>query len=110
MSEVTPSDGGLASRISKPEPSHTSWADEVNSPSNETPPTTSLNEATSKPTTEPTDDKDEKAIPQTDGATEPFGGSELHEPDYEVEIKLADMQADPNNPLYSAKSFEQLGL
>src|SRR5262249_53711285 len=38
------------------------------------------------------------------------GGSALHEPDYEVQVKLADMQADPNNPLYSAKSFEELNL
>lgn len=27
-----------------------------------------------------------------------------------VEVKLADKQADVNSPLYSAKSFEQLGL
>ena len=45
-----------------------------------------------------------------DGAAEPFNGSQLHEPDYMVELKLADMQADPNNPLYSIKSFEELGL
>jgi ATP-dependent RNA helicase DDX19/DBP5 len=49
-------------------------------------------------------------IPQNDGAAEPFGGSQLQEPQYAVEIKLADMQADPNNPLYSAATFEQLGL
>ncbi|CAK9439054.1 uncharacterized protein LODBEIA_P32780 [Lodderomyces beijingensis] len=29
---------------------------------------------------------------------------------YEVEVKLADIQADPNSPLYSVKSFEELGL
>lgn len=29
---------------------------------------------------------------------------------YEVKVKLADLQADPNSPLYSAKSFEELGL
>ncbi|OCK76163.1 DEAD-domain-containing protein [Lepidopterella palustris CBS 459.81] len=34
----------------------------------------------------------------------------IDEPEYEVEVKLADLQADPNNPLYSAKSFEQLKL
>lgn len=28
----------------------------------------------------------------------------------EVEVQLADLQADPNNPLYSAKNFEDLGL
>lgn len=29
---------------------------------------------------------------------------------HSVEVKLADIQADVNSPLYSAKSFEQLGL
>ncbi|QLG70645.1 hypothetical protein HG535_0A05860 [Zygotorulaspora mrakii] len=29
---------------------------------------------------------------------------------YEVKVNLADLQADPNSPLYSAKSFEELGL
>jgi len=38
------------------------------------------------------------------------GESELQEPDYSVEVKLSDLQADPNNPLYSVKSFEDLGL
>ena len=47
---------------------------------------------------------------QMDGATEPFGGSQLQEPDYTVEVKLSDMQADPDNPLYSVTSFDQLGL
>lgn len=28
----------------------------------------------------------------------------------EVDVKLADKQADVNSPLYSAKTFEQLGL
>lgn len=29
---------------------------------------------------------------------------------YEVKVKLADLQADPNSPLFSVKSFEELGL
>ncbi|KAJ2856342.1 RNA helicase required for poly(A+) mRNA export, partial [Coemansia asiatica] len=28
----------------------------------------------------------------------------------EVEVRLADIQADPNSPLYSVKSFDKLGL
>ena len=36
--------------------------------------------------------------------------SGLVENDYEVEVKLADQQADPNSPLYSVKSFKELGL
>jgi ATP-dependent RNA helicase DDX19/DBP5 len=29
---------------------------------------------------------------------------------YEVAVKLQDLQADPNSPLFSVKSFEELGL
>ncbi len=123
--------GSLSDRITKPEatPSkpttnapamnaaaHTftpasgkSWADEVNSPvsANPTPTPTGLDS-----TTDLTIKATEKIpnIPQMDGATEPFNGSQLHEPDYMVELKLADMQADPNNPLFSIKSFDELGL
>lgn len=45
-----------------------------------------------------------------DGASEALGGSNLQEPEYDVEVKLSDLQADPNNPLFSVKSFENLGL
>jgi hypothetical protein len=55
----------------------------------------------------PTDDM----IPQTDGAPVALNGSDLQDQeDYEVEVKLSDLQADPNNPLYSAKTFEELEL
>lgn len=60
---------------------------------------------------EPEEPADAKAIGgQTDGAPEAFGGSSLQEPEYTVDVKLSDLQADPNNPLYSVKSFEELGL
>ncbi|EGW31441.1 uncharacterized protein SPAPADRAFT_140222 [Spathaspora passalidarum NRRL Y-27907] len=36
--------------------------------------------------------------------------SNLIKSSYEVKVKLADLQADPNSPLYSVKSFEELGL
>ena len=29
---------------------------------------------------------------------------------YEVAVKLQDLQADPNSPLYSVKAFTELGL
>jgi ATP-dependent RNA helicase DDX19/DBP5 len=45
-----------------------------------------------------------------DGAGTALQGSSLQEPDYQVEVKLSDLQADPNNPLFSVKSFEDLGL
>jgi ATP-dependent RNA helicase DDX19/DBP5 len=37
-------------------------------------------------------------------------GSGLAEPEYDVEVTLADMQADPSNPLYSVKDFKDLSL
>ncbi|KAL9108523.1 MAG: hypothetical protein Q9227_006738 [Pyrenula ochraceoflavens] len=49
-------------------------------------------------------------IPQSDGASQPFQGSSLEEPEYTVDVKLSDLQADPNNPLFSVKSFDELGL
>lgn len=91
MSSEAPTTPSLADRITKDEPK-TSWADEVNSPISEQPP---------KANTESS---------QLDGAGGPLNGSELREPDYAVEIKLSDMQADPNNPLFSAKTFEDLNL
>ncbi|KIX92098.1 uncharacterized protein Z520_12182 [Fonsecaea multimorphosa CBS 102226] len=101
MSGAPSGSGSLEDRISKPE--STSWADEVASPATENPPPIANVEA-KEPEPAPQDNG------QVDGATEPFGGSQLEEPDFEVEVKLADMQADPNNPLFSATSFEQLGL
>ncbi|KAF2251183.1 P-loop containing nucleoside triphosphate hydrolase protein [Trematosphaeria pertusa] len=47
---------------------------------------------------------------QVDGSGPPGNGSALQEPEFSVEVKLADLQADPNNPLFSAKSFEELNL
>ncbi|KAL1960570.1 hypothetical protein VTO42DRAFT_7149 [Malbranchea cinnamomea] len=52
----------------------------------------------------------EFADAQTDGAPPNLGGSGLHDSEYDVQVKLSDLQADPNNPLYSIKSFEDLGL
>lgn len=49
-------------------------------------------------------------MPQNDGASELQNGSNLQEPEYNVEVKLSDLQADPNNPLYSVKNFSDLGL
>ena len=47
---------------------------------------------------------------QIDGYVEPLGGSALHEPEYEVEVKLSDIQGDTNSPLFSLQTFEQLGM
>ena len=52
----------------------------------------------------------EPVVEQADGAAEPQNGSKLQEPEWDVEVKLADLQGDPNNPLFSIKKFEDLGL
>lgn len=83
-------------------PSSSSWADELSSPSQ------------SKPSTQPEGPSTQPSRPtmdQADGASETQGGSAgVIEPESDVNVKLADAQADPNNPLYSIKTFEQLGL
>lgn len=99
MASDAPASLSLADRITKDEPVK-SWADEVNSPATEDPPQL-------EPEAQPAE---ESSISQTDGASGPFGGSQLQEPDYDVQVKLTDLQADPNNPLFSAKSFEELNL
>ncbi len=134
LNEQTPptatTSSSLADRVTKPELSTTStsgmdatsqtfqpasgrsWADQTNSPVSANPDSAQsggLDTVANSSTPTTTKDK-QPSIPQMDGATEPFNGSQLHEPDYFVELKLADMQADPNNPLYSIKSFEELGL
>lgn len=83
----------------------TSWADEASSAA----------DASSAPPSVKADAEKEMsslAGAQTDGATFVTGGTDdgVVEPSYSVDIKLADLQADPNDPLYSAKTFEQLEL
>ncbi|KAL2002261.1 hypothetical protein VTN02DRAFT_342 [Thermoascus thermophilus] len=104
----TPKTGGsLEDRITKPsgtnataqDQSKQSWADEVSSAET----STAKDAGAEKPA-------EEAAISQDDGAPSELGGTNLHEPEYTVQVKLSDLQADPNNPLYSAKTFEELGL
>ncbi|KAF8467335.1 P-loop containing nucleoside triphosphate hydrolase protein [Kalaharituber pfeilii] len=64
--------------------------------------------------------KAEKAAASTDDAappSKPAAATEESEDEdnlvnntYDVAVKLADLQGDPNNPLYSVKRFEELGL
>ena len=113
MSGPNPS-SSLADRIAKPldgstdkftpaatKVVSTSWADElaspVDAPSKDGP---SLGGAQA-------DGADDA---QTDGASEPNGGSGLHDAQYEVEVKLSDIQGDSSSPLFSIASFEQLGM
>lgn len=67
-----------------------SWADEVASPVKES--------------------ESSLAKAQMDGTSETLGGSMLHDGEFDVEVKLSDIQGDVNSPLYSAKSFEELGM
>ncbi|KAI9651754.1 MAG: RNA helicase required for poly(A+) mRNA export [Trizodia sp. TS-e1964] len=96
--------GSLADRITKPSPG--SWADEVASPviANPDP----LGDGAKEPVPNIGDNGIAKS--QLDGAGNVHNGSDLAEPDYEVQVKLSDLQSDPNNPLYSIKTFEELGL
>ncbi|KAF2774225.1 DEAD-domain-containing protein [Teratosphaeria nubilosa] len=90
----------MADKETKPTPavatnntSKFSWADDAETPSTEKAADNSLARA------------------QTDGATSWLNGSSgLDEPEFDVNVKLADLQDDPNNPLYSAQTFEQLSL
>ena len=80
-----------------------SWADEVGSPLDANPPAADL--------TKGKEAEDDLSKAQTDGATEALNGTQgIYEPSYSVDVKLNDIQADPNNPLYSVKSFEELNL
>jgi hypothetical protein len=65
-----------------------------------------------KPENAKAEKAEESSLPaaQVDGSGPPGNGSALAESNYKVEVKLADMQMDPNNPLFSAKSFEELKL
>ncbi|RDW81940.1 putative RNA helicase DBP5 [Coleophoma cylindrospora] len=98
MTESAPS-GSLADRISKPTspaaaaPASSSWADEVASPTGGA--------------KEPTGSIEQS---QVDGAGEPSGGSGLHDTQYEVEVKLSDIQGDESSPLFSVNKFEDLGI
>lgn len=50
------------------------------------------------------------AIETFDGASEAQNGSALVDNDYEVELTLADQQLDPDSPLFSVQTFEELKL
>ena len=43
-----------------------------------------------------------------DGSILGRGGPNLHEPEQDIKVKLADLQANLNNPLFSTKLFEEL--
>ncbi|TVY84044.1 ATP-dependent RNA helicase dbp5 [Lachnellula suecica] len=101
MAEDKPS--SLADRITMPAvtpaaegtPSSTRWADEVASPTGPV---------------APKESESSLEAAQMDGQVEPLNGSGLQDGQYEVEVKLSDIQGDENSPLFSVNSFEQLGI
>ncbi|KAG8526856.1 uncharacterized protein KY384_008285 [Bacidia gigantensis] len=96
----------LADRITKPDAdmNSSSWADESTNAAN-------ASSATGEEVSSTENRTSSLAEDQTDGAPGHMGGSSgILEPTYDVDVKLSDLQADPNDPLYSAKSFEELGL
>ncbi|KAI0671460.1 DEAD-domain-containing protein [Trametes maxima] len=60
--------------------------------------------AADKPAPATPDAPDAAPAPSQDGVTD------LIKSTFEVSVTLADQQADPNSPLFSAKTFEELGL
>lgn len=88
-----PAAPSLASRITRDEPP---TAEESTAPTENTPAETP---------------KTEIGEGGTDGAPVELNGSDLRdEVEFDVEVKLIDMQGDPNSPLYSIKRFEDLNL
>jgi ATP-dependent RNA helicase DDX19/DBP5 len=83
------------------EPKKFNRADDAETPTTENPPTLEKKEETKDGSIEPA---------QNDGANTYLNGSKLDEPEFDVNVKLADLQEDPNNPLYSVQSFEDLKL
>lgn len=75
------------------EPKKIDWADEVATPTDETPPVTA-------------------SVSESDTKNEQEAENDLRPdvPEHDVEVKLADMQGDEANPLYSIASFEELGM
>lgn len=68
-------------------------------------PETPVEEAEAAPKEESEDKKEKEEV-----STPQEPETNLIKSTYEVKVKLADLQADPNSPLFSVKSFEELGL
>lgn len=86
----------LASRITKPDKAAktTDWAESVEA------------EETKQ---QPEADAGAPEV-QVDGAVEELGGSGLHEPDWDVEVSLSDLQANEATPFHSATQWQDMGL
>jgi ATP-dependent RNA helicase DDX19/DBP5 len=85
------------------EPKKFNWADDAETPTTENLPILEKKD-------EATEEPGSVESAQQDGANTYLNGSKLDEPEFDVNVKLADLQEDPNNPLYSVQSFEDLKL
>ncbi|OJT02255.1 ATP-dependent RNA helicase DBP5 [Trametes pubescens] len=65
---------------------------------------------TPAPATAPADAPATEDAPEPAGSPKPDAVTDLIKSTFEVAVTLADQQADPNSPLFSAKTFEELGL
>lgn len=93
----------------------TNWADDVEESESATKAqaettTKTATETATPATADTTSDATSLDMAQKDGANTFLNGSGLDEPAFDVNVKLADMQADPNDPLYSINSFKDLNL
>jgi len=79
-----------------------SWADEAS----EAAEPSAASAAAATPTTTPAPTTTTTATTDTAAGDK----TDLLESQYEVAVKLADLQGDPNSPLFSVKRFEDLGL
>lgn len=113
MSDSTPTpkaSGSLADRISlPPKVDATSTSPASTTTDTATQAKTSWADETASPVQPETAKSVEKA--QVDGSAERLGGSALlPSGEFEVEVKLSDIQGDTSSPLYSITAFDQLGM
>jgi len=110
MSETPKASGTLADRITGPAASKLDAATTSFTPGAPNPSNSWADEVASPVGTESKQLEGTLEEAQLDGATEPHAGSGLHDAQYEVEVKLSDIQGDVNSPLFSVSTFEELGM
>jgi len=110
MSETPKATGSLADRITGPPASKLDAATTSFTPGAANPSSSWADEVASPVGTESKQLEGTVEQAQLDGAALPLAGSGLHDAQYEVEVKLSDIQGDVNSPLFSVSTFEELGM
>jgi ATP-dependent RNA helicase DDX19/DBP5 len=98
----------LGDRMTFPDEKKLDWAEEAEDMDNQTKSQTQTQQPA--PAADAAAPEDAEPSDQTDGASEFQMGSSLLEPEFDVNVKLNDLQQDPNNPLFSVKEFRDLNL